>query len=250
MPSRRRADRHSAGREASARTSIDPKVDVVFIRLFTDPEHKGVCIGFLNAVLPLSSPVVDIEVQTPFVMSQWLRHKRPVVDVLARDRSGAIFQIELQRQRESALATRMLYSLCRLVGAQLKQGEDYSRLRPVWSIWLLEEPLGPEWPEGRTLFQLRSKPRSPESSASLSELANLVLLQLHRPLRPRRRRWSPGFCFSVAHRPGPRCPKRPEFPQSRRHGRCCNSSAPVRRPVGSVRSDWTPSGWSWADSAR
>jgi hypothetical protein len=67
-PAARAADRRARSRKVAERIPIDPKADGVWIRLCTEPEHKGVCIGSLNAALTLGSPVVDIEVQPPFVM--------------------------------------------------------------------------------------------------------------------------------------------------------------------------------------
>lgn len=45
---------------------IDPRVDVVFHKLFGDPGHPAVLLDFLNTVLMPSSPFEAAEVLNPF----------------------------------------------------------------------------------------------------------------------------------------------------------------------------------------
>ncbi|NCC39656.1 MAG: hypothetical protein EOM21_09435, partial [Gammaproteobacteria bacterium] len=49
----------------------------------------------------------------------------------------------------------MLYTWTDLFSQQLKSGEDYSQLRPVHAIWILEAPLFRDRPDYAHCFQIQ-----------------------------------------------------------------------------------------------
>jgi predicted transposase/invertase (TIGR01784 family) len=120
-------------------TGISPRVDCVFRALLADPDHTDRLIAFLNAVLQRASPLVAVELRNPIQPSEFIEDGHIVVDVLARDASGETFQVEMQSWNQAALKERMLYGWAALYRAQSERGRSYTLLRPVVSIWILDQ---------------------------------------------------------------------------------------------------------------
>ena len=75
---------------------IDPTVDFAFKKLFGSPEHPDITIHFLNAVLRDDPRIVDIEILNPFLERDFADDRLAILDVLARDETGRVFNIEMQ----------------------------------------------------------------------------------------------------------------------------------------------------------
>lgn len=124
---------------------IDPKIDCVFKALLGSEENRNLLVHFLNAVLAddLSAPIAEVEILNPYNDKEFLDDKLSVVDVKAKDSAGRRYQIEIQLLSYRHLPERMVYTWCDIVSQQLQSGQDYSLLKPVYSIWLLAENLLP-----------------------------------------------------------------------------------------------------------
>ncbi|MEI6415515.1 MAG: Rpn family recombination-promoting nuclease/putative transposase [Pseudomonadota bacterium] len=122
---------------------IDPKVDCVFKALLGSEENRPLLIHFLNAILSaeLSGPIVDVEILNPYNDKEFLTDKLSIVDVKAKDKSGRIFQVEIQMCAYPSLPKRMVYNWADIYTQQLQTGGDYTLLKPVYGIWLLAENL-------------------------------------------------------------------------------------------------------------
>ncbi len=125
------------------RHRIDPKVDCVFKALLGAEANRGLLIHFLNAVLgtDLPWPIVAVEILNPYNDKEFLDDKLSVVDIKARDTEGCLYQIELQLLTHRDLTARITYGWSDLYSGQLKEGQDYGKLRPTYAIWLLGEIL-------------------------------------------------------------------------------------------------------------
>ena len=119
--------------------NIDPKVDCVFKALLGKEENSNLLVHFLNAVLgaELSEPIVSVVIINPYNDKKFLDDKLTIVDVKANDQSGRIFQIEVQLAYYTDLPARMLYTWGDIYCKQLKSGDDFTNLKPTYSIWLL-----------------------------------------------------------------------------------------------------------------
>ena len=109
------------------RIGIRPTVDVVFKRIFATPAQAHITKAFLNSLLPLAKvPLIEeIRILNPFRLAEFAGDKEISVDVLARDKEGRDFQIEMQVRRDGALTSRILDNWARLYDAQIRKGEDY-----------------------------------------------------------------------------------------------------------------------------
>lgn len=155
---------------------ISPRVDCVFRALLADPEHADRLVDFLNSVLQRSSPIVAAQLRNPIQASEFVDDGQIVVDVIATDVSGEVFQVEMQSWNHAALKERMLYAWATLYKAQLEKGDRYTELRPVVSIWLIDENTF----RGVTGFHHRFRVRDDAGGLELSSHLELHVLELDR----------------------------------------------------------------------
>ena len=92
---------------------IDPKVDFAFKLMLGSPEHPSVTIHFLNSVLRLEAPIVSVIILNPLVGKDRSEDKLIVLDILARDSLGRLFNIEMQTRLPLSFPRRLLYYNCR-----------------------------------------------------------------------------------------------------------------------------------------
>lgn len=116
---------------------LDPKADVVFKKVFG--EHPHLLKSFLNAVLPLSSDQEIVSLtylpveQTPKIPI--LKHT--IADVKCTDALGRVFIVEMQIEWTDNFKQRLLFEAGQAFVKQLKRGEDYKLLQPVYGLALL-----------------------------------------------------------------------------------------------------------------
>ena len=115
---------------------LDPKNDFVFKKLFV--AKPNLLISLINAVRHDYPPVIKIEIRHPEILPEHLEGKQIVLDVLAEDSKGVIYNVEMQVCKFVDWGARSLYYLARLLGKQLNKGENYDKVRPVVGIHLLD----------------------------------------------------------------------------------------------------------------
>ncbi len=142
---------------------IDPKVDIVFKRLFGTEANADLLIDLLNAVLafPPAGVVTAVEILNPFHDKEALDDKLSILDIKARDASGRQFNVEMQVLPYAAYPQRIVYYLTKFHQQQLREGEPYGSLAPSYSISFLNHVLVPERSRWHWRFQLRD-PREPD----------------------------------------------------------------------------------------
>ena len=155
---------------------ISPRVDCVFRALLADPDHADRLVDFLNAVLQRHSPIVAVQLRNPIQPSEFIDDGQIVVDVIATDASGEVVQVEMQSWNHAALKERMLYAWATLYKAQLEKGDKYTELRPVVSIWLMDENTF----RGATGFHHRFRVRDDNGILELTSHLELHVLELDR----------------------------------------------------------------------
>ncbi|MBF0225532.1 MAG: Rpn family recombination-promoting nuclease/putative transposase [Desulfobacterales bacterium] len=126
--------------------NIDPTIDCVFKALLGDEVNKNLLIHFLNAVMKpkKNEEIVKVTILNPYNEKEFLSDKLSIVDVKACDHVGRTFQIEIQLSIHSGLKSRIVYGWSDIYSSQLKEGQSYSQLKPVITIWLMTEDLFPE----------------------------------------------------------------------------------------------------------
>ena len=154
---------------------IDPKIDCVFKALLGSVENRNLLVHFLNAILTsdLTAPITEAEILNPYNDKEFLDDKLSVVDVKAKDSEGRLYQIEIQLLTYRHLPERMVYTWCDIISQQLQSGNDYSLLKPVYSIWLLAENLLPGEADYAHEYKLQNR-----QGRSLADLGGIHLLEL------------------------------------------------------------------------
>ena len=155
---------------------IRPIVDFAFKKTFGDPGNRVALISLLNAILQLPEPIVDVLIENPFQYQDFLEDKLSVLDIKAKDHLGSIFHIEMQLSVKSGLEKRLVFYGCELFAGQLSQGDDYSRLRPVYSICIVDAVIFGTGLSGHHRFRLTDH----ETGLTLENSLEIHLLELPR----------------------------------------------------------------------
>lgn len=132
---------------------LDPKADLTFKKVFG--EHEDLVISLLNALLPLRADEEVIEVEylpAELVPDNPLR-KNSIVDVRCVDAVGRQFIVEMQMVWSPEFLQRVLFNSAKYV-RQLDKGFDYSLLKPVYSLNLVNDIFEPQLPEYYHYFKL------------------------------------------------------------------------------------------------
>ena len=155
---------------------IRPTNDFAFKKIFGSPENKLALISLLNAILNLPSSIADVTIANPYNMQDFHDDKLSILDIKATDQSGAIYDIEMQLSIFKGLVQRIVYYGCEVYADQLRAGQDYSSLKPVYSICLID---GTVWPDAKKVhhaFRLTDS----ESGRTLDGTLEIHTLELGR----------------------------------------------------------------------
>jgi len=134
---------------------LDPKLDVVFKRLFA--EAPDLLVDLINAVRQQEPAIVDVEIINPHIAPEEISGKTIVLDILARDLEGRLFSIEMQTRQHIGWPARSVYYLARSMGRQLQAGGSYRQIQPVIGIHLLDFNLFAESDHACWAFELRDR---------------------------------------------------------------------------------------------
>ncbi|MGE0083275.1 MAG: Rpn family recombination-promoting nuclease/putative transposase [Desulfococcaceae bacterium] len=155
---------------------IDPKVDCVFKSILGKEENRNLLIHFLNAVLEPAEGIriKDVKILNPYNEKEFIGAKLTVVDVKALDEKGKRYQIEIQMALHPAMSSRMLFTWSSIYHSQIREGDDYAKLHPVISVWIVDGNLFPEKDDCHLSFQVYDKTHS----TLLTDHLNIHVLQL------------------------------------------------------------------------
>ncbi|RUM56919.1 MAG: transposase [Nautilia sp.] len=117
----------------------DPKNDLAFKKIFGDEKHKNILISFLNAVLDFKGDreIVDVKLVNPYQVPKIPELKETILDIKAKNKNGESFIVEMQKKDIGDFAKRSLYYTSKAYVSQLDKGNDYSKLKKVYFIGIL-----------------------------------------------------------------------------------------------------------------
>ena len=141
------------------RKYLDPKADIVFKKIFG--EHPHLLKSFLNAVLPLSptNQIVELEYLPAEQIPEIPLFKRTITDVKCKDQQGKIFIVEMQIEWTDSFMQRLLFGTARAYVKQLRVGEAYHLLNPVYGLGLIDSVFDektPNWYHHYGLVSLKN----------------------------------------------------------------------------------------------
>ena len=156
--------------------SVDPTVDCVFKAILGSNEHINLLLNFITSVChdDLISPFTDLTIINPYNEKDFLSDKMSIVDVKAIDGFGNTFQIEIQLFVLGSLKQRMIYNWADLYCHQIKEGDSWSKLKPVISIWLVCRTVFQDFSGFHSHFSFYDA----KNKLKLSEHANIHIIEL------------------------------------------------------------------------
>ncbi len=155
---------------------IRPINDFAFKKTFGTPENRPCLISLLNATLRPKEPIVDVTLGNPFNPKDFQDDKLSVLDIKAVDRTGAVYDVEIQLTTYEGLVQRMVFYGCELYAGQIKSREKYETINPVYTIWLINGIVWPDAARVHHAFRLTDK----ESGRVLEETLEIHTLELVR----------------------------------------------------------------------
>ena len=125
--------------EKMAGKYLNPKADLIFKLVFG--EHEDLMMSLLNALLPLDSDgqITSLEYVTPEMVPENPSKKNSIVDVRCTDQKGRQFIVEMQLHWNEGFKQRVIFNASKAVVKQLKKGEDYTLIQPVYSLNFINE---------------------------------------------------------------------------------------------------------------
>lgn len=153
------------------------KRDIVFKILFGSNENKDILADFLQAILGYPKEEFEkIDILNPFLDVKDVDNKQGILDIKLTTKSGTVLDIEIQVKKMESMRKRIIFYTSKLFADQLKQGEDYSKLKKTISILICtDHNLIPEAEEYHNTFYLQTK-----KQVVLDEIFEIDILELQK----------------------------------------------------------------------
>lgn len=107
------------------------RFDWAMKRLLRNKANYGVLEGFLTTLLGHQIKIRSL-----------LESESNRVDMLAENENGDLFLVEIQNNNETAYFQRMLFGTSKLVTEYINRGDNYDKVRKIYSINIVYFPLG------------------------------------------------------------------------------------------------------------
>jgi predicted transposase/invertase (TIGR01784 family) len=96
------------------RVFADPTVDFAFKRIFGTEKYKAATIGLLNSIIE-GVNIVDVEFLNTELGRENADDKNCIIDVLAADRNGNRYIVEMQNAKQPTFLQRMVYYTSKVI---------------------------------------------------------------------------------------------------------------------------------------
>jgi|GEM_PF-3003791 len=127
---------------------VNPKIDLVFKKLFGSEENQDILMSLVNAILPQHQQIAELSLKNTYNVSDYAEGKLSILDIKAQDENGVLYDIEMQIKGTGFYGKRTLYYWAKMFGAQLdylteeerdlKNRRGYSDLRKCIVISLMD----------------------------------------------------------------------------------------------------------------
>ncbi len=131
-------------------SKVNPKIDLVFKKLFGSEENKDILLSLVNAILPENQQIANLKIKNPYNISDYAEGKLSILDIKAEDEVGNLYDIEIQIRGSDFYGKRTLYYWAKMFGSQLdyqteeeirkkeKKGKSYIDLNKCIVISLMD----------------------------------------------------------------------------------------------------------------
>jgi predicted transposase/invertase (TIGR01784 family) len=98
---------------------VNPKIDLVFKKLFGSEENRDILLSLINAILPIEQQVAKITLKNPYNVSDYAEGKLSILDIKAEGEDGRLFDVEMQIRGSRYYGKRALFYWAKIFGSQL-----------------------------------------------------------------------------------------------------------------------------------
>ena len=117
---------------------INPFTDFGFRKLFGEEASKPMLIDFLNALLPQSNKIIDLNFKNTEQLGQTDTDRKAIYDIYCENESGEKFIVELQKAKQNYFKERTIYYSTFPIREQAEKGEWSYNLKAVYCIGILD----------------------------------------------------------------------------------------------------------------
>ena len=119
---------------------LPPSNDYVFASLFGKKSHERVLVCLLNAILNGKPSIKSVKLEPTEYKKTSIDGKSIRLDIVATSDDGTILNVEIQCKCNGNIEDRASFYKARLRSDKLKEGEDYTSIPDIISIWICVEP--------------------------------------------------------------------------------------------------------------
>ena len=124
--------------ETSKFRFINPFTDFGFKKIFGEDYNKDLLIDFLNSILSLKSPIVDVTYGSQEKLPITVEDRKSIVDIYCESEDGSKFIVEMQKTKQLYFKDRSLLYASFPIVQQAKKGKWNYKLSPVYVIAVLD----------------------------------------------------------------------------------------------------------------
>ncbi len=109
----------------------------IFVKYLLGSEgNEKILLSFINDVMNNAGykKIKSVKIMNPFNLKTFPTDKESIVDVRAVDKNGKVYNIEIQSTYQKDFKNRVLFYWSEKYASQLKEGEKFTKLKPVISI--------------------------------------------------------------------------------------------------------------------
>jgi predicted transposase/invertase (TIGR01784 family) len=117
---------------------LNPFTDFGFKKIFGEEASKPLLIDFLNALLPISSKIVDLAFKNTEQLGQTNLDRKVIYDIYCENETGEKFIVELQKAKQNYFKERTVYYSTFPIREQAEKGEWNYNLKAVYCIGILD----------------------------------------------------------------------------------------------------------------
>lgn len=123
---------------------VNPKIDLVFKKLFGVDKNKDLLLSLINSVLSTEDKITTVTLKNPYNLPDYLDGKLSVLDIKAEDENGRRYNIEMQIIGHDDYGLRTLFYLSKAFVEQIGASGKYRDLNKTIVINIVDFDFFPE----------------------------------------------------------------------------------------------------------
>lgn len=117
---------------------INPFTDFGFKKIFGEEASKPLLIDFLNALLPQTNKIIDLNFKNTEQLGQTDADRKAIYDIYCENENGEKFIVELQKAKQNYFKERTIYYSTFPIREQAEKGGWNYNLKAVYCVGILD----------------------------------------------------------------------------------------------------------------